>query len=628
MKRLRRRFGPLATDTISPLNLPPVRWPLLTKLNLLTFLLILVTAAATTGFYLWQRWRVDESELRSQGSTVLAMLAEMSQEGLSNADRVRLEAVLDNLEAGGDFAYVAVLDPARKAILDRRFVDSLRDVALPAIANGTVPAPGTFRSSDVVIQGRRYIDLITRVASAAPDAPAVMAPRGEADPPGDVAGAAPLARVPVGFIRIGMTFERQQAQFRKTLIGALTVVALLVVMAIGATLMLTRRLVAPMRRLMRAARAVGSGKLDVYVPASSADELGLLTHTFNHMTQRLSESQAEVATYQRTLEDKVAQRTKELEIATAHAYKLAQHDILTGLPNRSLLNQRLKQILAQAQRDGTHVACLFLDFDHFKRINDTLGHDSGDQLLQAVAQRLTAAVRESDTVARLGGDEFVLILPGLDPAARDVRDDDGIGARARVVPRAVSPVRPDADADLLDRRVDVSARRDRSGEPHQAGRHGDVRGEGSRAQRVPLLHRRHERAGPAAAAARNRHAARADGRRVLPRLPAADRDAERARRRRRGAAALARPRARRHLAVRVHPDRRGIRDDPGAGRSRAARRLPAGRRVAPAGDDAAALGQPVGAAAPARQLARRSSTRRCRRAGCPRTISISRSPRA
>jgi diguanylate cyclase (GGDEF)-like protein len=188
-----------------------------------------------------------------------------------------------------------------------------------------------------------------------------------------------------------------------------------VVFAILATLLLTRRLVAPMRRLMRAARAVGSGRLDVYVPAHSSDELGLLTHTFNHMTQKLSESQSEVANYQRTLEDKVAQRTRELEVATAQAYKLAQHDILTGLPNRSLLNQRLKQILAQAQRDGTYVGCLFLDFDHFKRINDTLGHDSGDQLLQAIAQRLSSAVRESDTVARLGGDEFVVILPGLDP---------------------------------------------------------------------------------------------------------------------------------------------------------------------------------------------------------------------
>ena len=249
---------------------------------------------------------------------------------------------------------------------------------------------------------------------------------------------------------------------RAQLAGALTVVGLLTLIAIGATLLLTRRLVAPMRRLMRAARAVGAGKLDVYVPARSSDELGLLTHTFNHMTQRLSESQAEVANYQRTLEDKVAQRTKELEIATAHAYKLAQHDILTGLPNRSLLNQRLKQILAQAQRDGTHVACLFLDFDHFKRINDTLGHDAGDQLLQAIAQRLTSAVRESDTVARLGGDEFVLVLPGPRPGARDLRDDDRARARPRVVPGAVPARRPDADADLLDRRVDVPARRRRT----------------------------------------------------------------------------------------------------------------------------------------------------------------------
>jgi diguanylate cyclase (GGDEF)-like protein len=166
---------------------------------------------------------------------------------------------------------------------------------------------------------------------------------------------------------------------------------------------------------MRAARAVGSGKLDVHVPARSADELGLLTQTFNQMTERLSQARVEGATYQRTLEEKVAQRTRELEVATAQAYKLAQHDILTGLPNRSLLNQRLKQIVAQAAREGQHVACLFLDFDHFKRINDTLGHDAGDQLLRAVGQRLINAVRESDTVARLGGDEFVIVLPGLDP---------------------------------------------------------------------------------------------------------------------------------------------------------------------------------------------------------------------
>ena len=230
------------------------------------------------------------------------------------------------------------------------------------------------------------------------------------------------------------------------MVGAVAVVLALLVVAIVATLLLTRRLVAPMHRLMRAARAVGAGRLDVYVPASSSDELGLLTHTFNHMTQKLGESQSEVANYQRTLEDKVTQRTKELEIATAHAYKLAQHDILTGLPNRSLLNQRLKQILSLAQRDGTHVGCLFLDFDHFKRINDTLGHDAGDQLLQSIAQRLINAVRESDTVARLGGDEFVIILPGLESAAGRLRGDGRVDAGPGVVHGAVQAVRPDAHA--------------------------------------------------------------------------------------------------------------------------------------------------------------------------------------
>jgi diguanylate cyclase (GGDEF)-like protein len=417
MNRLRRHLTPLATDTISPLNLPPVRMGLLTKLNLLTVGLIFLTAIATTGFYLWHESLEEQRELRSQASTVLMMLSEVAVHGLVPGDLARLDAILDNLETDGDFGYVSVLDAKGKPILERRFVDALRNANLPAPAPDALAlAPDKIGSIDYSIQGKPYVELITRIGNGAAAA-AAKAPAGGANISNSNGYASvPGAPVPVGYIRIGMTFERQQEQFRKTLIGSLAVVGMLVVVAIGATLLLTRRLVAPMRRLMRAARAVGSGKLDVYVPASTADELGLLTHTFNHMTQRLSEAQAEVATYQRTLEDKVAQRTKELEIATAHAYKLAQHDILTGLPNRSLLNQRLKQIMAQAQRDGTHVACLFLDFDHFKRINDTLGHDSGDQLLQAVGQRLTSAVRESDTVARLGGDEFVLILPGLDPA--------------------------------------------------------------------------------------------------------------------------------------------------------------------------------------------------------------------
>jgi diguanylate cyclase (GGDEF)-like protein len=89
---------------------------------------------------------------------------------------------------------------------------------------------------------------------------------------------------------------------------------------------------------------------------------------------------------------------------------LAHHDGLTGLPNRTLFYDRLNQAIARAKRDKESVAVLFLDLDGFKKINDTLGHASGDVLLIEAAKRIQSCVRESDTVARMGGDEFTAIL--------------------------------------------------------------------------------------------------------------------------------------------------------------------------------------------------------------------------
>ena len=93
---------------------------------------------------------------------------------------------------------------------------------------------------------------------------------------------------------------------------------------------------------------------------------------------------------------------------------LASHDELSGLPNRALLQDRMRQAMAQADRSGNMVAILFIDLDRFKNINDSLGHNIGDTVLKSAAERLTGCVREVDTIARLGGDEFVVMLTDID----------------------------------------------------------------------------------------------------------------------------------------------------------------------------------------------------------------------
>src|SRR5271166_3998131 len=142
-------------------------------------------------------------------------------------------------------------------------------------------------------------------------------------------------------------------------------------------------------------------------PESLAHALSMLQSSLDFSLLRVCECFEQER--QRT-DEELTRREEELAF-------LATHDPLTGLPNRTLILARVEQMLARSTRSRTPVAALFIDLDDFKGINDTLGHAVGDELLQAVAARLTAVVRQADALGRLGGDEFVVIADELSPCA-------------------------------------------------------------------------------------------------------------------------------------------------------------------------------------------------------------------
>jgi diguanylate cyclase (GGDEF)-like protein len=177
----------------------------------------------------------------------------------------------------------------------------------------------------------------------------------------------------------------------------------LVTMLLSASLMvlaINLLMIRPVKRLIWAVGEIGQGNLTPEMGLSSADELGQLASRFGEMGEKLQASKRKIE-------------------------RLAYHDTLTGLPNRLLFREYLQHMIALARREGHKMAVLFLDLDNFKRVNDTLGHQVGDRLLQEMAKRLQSILRAEDFVfkdyyegtsevlARLGGDEFIILLPRI-----------------------------------------------------------------------------------------------------------------------------------------------------------------------------------------------------------------------
>jgi diguanylate cyclase (GGDEF)-like protein len=183
-----------------------------------------------------------------------------------------------------------------------------------------------------------------------------------------------------------------------------------------------RSVVLPVRRLIAASEKIAAGEPGARVPRGGIKELDSLAVAFNNMAERLSQAQLGARDAHQQLEEKVAERTRQLQ-------ELAEVDPLTGLPNRRQLFNLLNASLERASQANRRVGVLFLDVDNFKNINDSIGHSFGDRVLRGIAQRLQSAAQPLGFAARLGGDELTVIC-------EDARDLEQIHAASEQIIRA------------------------------------------------------------------------------------------------------------------------------------------------------------------------------------------------
>jgi len=181
-----------------------------------------------------------------------------------------------------------------------------------------------------------------------------------------------------------------------------TLAALLVLVI--TTVLVTR----PIRRLTAGAQRLAAGDLTTRVRRGGAREVDELASAFNRMASELDDAERAVRRYQSQLEQRVTERTQQLQ-------HLAEHDPLTNLPNRRQLFQYLSERIADAKLTGERIAVLFLDLDNFKTVNDSLGHEFGDRVLTEIGDRLRLLAGDGGFIARLGGDEFTLVFPFSGP---------------------------------------------------------------------------------------------------------------------------------------------------------------------------------------------------------------------
>ncbi|AYH44568.1 diguanylate cyclase [Azoarcus sp. DN11] len=362
----------------------PSRLSLHDRLLLVALLPAALLATLVTALVLYRGARTVDRAVHDHGTAIVSFLAPAAEYGVISGNRATLQSLLQAAMAQREVVAAAVYNDQGVLLASKGRIGVLDPEALRSAANGgTAPC-------------------------AAPDILTVIAPIESAginidDEYLDGWQTRGVARTrTIGWVHVELDTRPSSREKSLTVWTSFAIVALGLLLTAAIAAGLARSVSHPVAGLVRGVKQMAAGALDVKISEqATSQELSALERGFNTMARAISENQ-------RTLQSRI-------DDATALLAYQAQHDPLTGLPNRRVFEQKLEECVIASRRAGDHGALCFIDLDRFKIVNDTCGHAAGDDLLMRIALLIQQRLREQDIICRIGGDEFALILRGCSP---------------------------------------------------------------------------------------------------------------------------------------------------------------------------------------------------------------------
>ncbi len=291
----------------------PKKFGLSTKFNLLILGAVLITTLGTGALTMKNESAANFETLLRDGAALADMMSQSSEYALYTENQEALQQIAQVLRAYPAVAYVRFVDHAGKSLLERAFLDGLTVPAMVRHERQVVGTVATYDENTAAGDGRQYIDLLVPVRGGPGAAESML-----------LGTAAPPRRETIGYVQIGLSQEGLRARLKSFLMHASLSALVCALLGVGATLLLTRKITAPIHALVEVTRAVAAGKLDHSITVRTRDEIQDLATSFDAMLRRLREYREEVQSYQRGLEEKVEERTRDLEKATTRAIDLAR----------------------------------------------------------------------------------------------------------------------------------------------------------------------------------------------------------------------------------------------------------------------------------------------------------------